>query len=267
MACRRLFATLTLILAAPLAFTAGLESLTFGLSQAWTGNGYVSTPDDPGGPYDYDVTGSEPLPIDPFVSAGVRFALAGDRAVLAFAPSIEVGARRYVLYESGRVAPAQIETALGAEGTTLGRGSARVVTVRIPLPLAFELRFGGNAVFLGLSPTGVFRIPAGAVERRDEETDLSGLTSFFYSNLRYLMPEASLGYRFAMSGSVEAALRATWGVSVRDLRDATLPWYDQMRASIGFELGIRPPVSGLVREREQALPDGIEPFPDRDATD
>jgi len=264
MAFRRLIATLTLVLAAPLAFAAGFESLTFGLAEAWTGNGYVSTPDDPGGPYDFDVTGSEPLPIDPFVSIGARFALAGVRAVLAFSPSVEVGARRYVLYESGRVAPTQIETALGAEGSTLGRGSARVVTVRLPLPLRFELRFGGSAFFLGVSPTGVFRIPGGQVVRRDEDTDLGGLYSFFYEDLRYLMPEASLGYRFAMSESVEAALSATWGVSVRDVRDATLPWYDQMRAAVGFELGIRPPLSGLAREREEALPEGIEPFPEAD---
>ncbi len=265
---RRLFAALLLLLVPLSAFALGFEALTFGFSEAWTGNAYVPNPNDPGGTYDFDVTGSEPMPIDAFGTAGVRFGLLdgflAQNAVLSLSPSLAVGARRYVLFESGIVAPAQIETAAGAEGNTKGRGSARVVTLRLAVPIAYEHRFsGGDTVYMSISPTGVARIVAGATATRDEDTDLSGMYTFFYDRLRYLMPELSLGYRFAMSDSLEATIHATAGVSVLDLfANAAMPWYDQTRIAVGIDLGLRPPFGGIARPRERELPAGIEPFPE-----
>jgi len=252
----------------------GFEALTIGFAEAWIGNGYVPTPDDPGGEYDFDVTGSEPVPIDPFARVGARFGLVdgfiASRAVLAVNPTLAVGWRRYLLFDSGRVVPAQIETAAGAEGDVLGVGSARVLTLRLQLPLAYDLRFdNGNALSMAISPTGVFRIPAGQVELPDEDADLSGMYSFFYGSMRYLMPELSVGYRFRMSDYLETAIHATYGVSVLDLLDASLPWYDQTRLAIGIDLGLIPPFGGLGRDREaeQELPEGIEAFPEDDEGD
>lgn len=244
----------------------GFEALTIGFAEAWIGNAYVPNP---GGEYDFDVTGSEPVPIDPFARAGARIGLVdgfiASRAVLAVNPTLELGWRRYVLFDSGRVAPAQIETATGKEGDVLGVGSARVLTLRLQLPLAYDVRFdNGNALSMTISPTGVFRIPVGQVELRDEEANLSGMYSFFYDRMRYLMPELSLGYRFRMSDYLETAIHVTYGVSVLDLLDTTLPWYDQTRLAIGIDLGLIPPFGGLGRDREaeQQLPDGIEAFPE-----
>ena len=263
---RRLTTILLLLMLPVAAFTLGFEALTLGFSQAWTGNGYVPTPDEPGGPYDFDVTGSEPTPIDPFVSFGARFVLIErflGPSALSSSPAIQIGWRYYVLFDSGRVAPAQIETATGAEGTTLGLGSSRVLTVRIPVPIAYEVRFaGGSAAYMSISPTATFRLPAGDVVTRDEDTNLAGMYGFFYSRMRFLMPEFSLGYRFAMSESLEATIHATYGVSVLDVIDETLPWYDQTRLAVGIDLGLRPPVSGLGRRRERVLPAGIDPFPE-----
>ena len=246
----------------------GFEAFTIGFAEAWTGNGYVPNP---GGEYDFDVTGSEPMPIDPFARAGVRLGLMdgfiASSAVLALSPTLELGWRRYVLFDSGRVAPAQIETATGVEGDVLGIGSARVLTLRLQLPIAYDLRFAnGNALFMTLSPTGVFRIPVGQVELRDEDATLTGMYSFFYGSMRYLMPELSLGYRFGMSEYLETTIHVTYGVSVLDLMDTTLPWYDQNRLAIGIDLGLIPPFGGLGRDREaeQELPEGVEPFPEDD---
>ena len=150
----------------------GFEALLLGFSEAWIGNGYVPTPNDPGGTYDFDVTGSESMPIDPHFAAGARVAvlegvLASD-AVLSVTPMLEASWRRYLLYESGRVVPTQIEGGAGSEGNTPGIGSSGVLTLRLPVRLGYELRFGGrHAVLMSVSPTGVFRILAGATYVRE----------------------------------------------------------------------------------------------------
>jgi hypothetical protein len=273
---RARFASLLLLLVGVCvgASALGLEAVTVGFAEAWTGNAYVGTPDDPGGEYDFDVTGSEPFQVDPFARVGVRFGLVdgfiAPGAVLVVAPAVEIGWRRYVLFDSGRVAPAQIETATGAEGSVLGVGSARVLTLRLPLPVSYDQRFAnGNAVFMSLSPSLVFRIPVGQVELRDEDSDLSGMTDFFYDRMRFLMPEIAVGYRFALSDYLDASIHLTYGVSLLDLFDSTLPWYDQTRLAIGIDLGLVPPFGGLARDREaeQQLPEGIDPFPEDDEAD
>lgn len=266
MTLRRLALSLLLAILALRAVPAlSVDAVLLGFSQAWTGNGYVPTPDDPDGPYNFAVTGSEPMPIDPFLGFGARLVLLETTAVagaLTWSPTLQVGWRYYLLFASGRVVPSQIEAAAGAEGDVPGIGSSRVVSVRLPLPIGYELRIGGaHALSIALSPTFVFRIPAGDVAPRDEDQDLSDMWGFFYDRMRFLMPELVLSYRFALSEYLEAALFATYGVSPLDLTDTTLPWYDQMRIAAGIELGLRPPFAGLARRREDRLPEGVEPFP------
>ena len=268
MATRRLVSALLFVLLGPAGAGAlGLEAYTLGFQEAWTGNGY--TPE-----AGYEVTGSETVPLDGFASFGVRIGLLdgflAERAVVSVVPSLQVGFRYYLLYSSGRVVPTQIETAFGAEGTTLGVGSSRVITVRLPIPVAYELRFGGGgAVWMSLSPTFVFRIPGGDVAIRDESENLSAMYGFFYGGMRFLMPEVALGYRFSLSDHLDATISATYGVSILDIVDTTLPWYDQTRAAISVDLGFRPPLAGLFRDREeeQELPAGVEPFPGDSDTD
>ncbi|MFW5688706.1 MAG: hypothetical protein ACOC3H_01360 [bacterium] len=265
---RRLLVSILVLAFVPTAlFGLGLEAITLGFAEAWTGNGYVPTPNDPGGEYDFPVTGSEPTPIDPFGSIGVRIGVLNafdSGGVLTISPALEIGWRRYLLYASGRVVPAQIETALGDEDNVAGIGSADVLTLRVPIPIGFEFRFGDQALLMSISPTWQFRFPLAGFEIAEETGNLSGMTEFFMSNLRFLMPELALGYRFSMSDYLDATIRATAGVSVLDLMDTSLPWYDQMRVSLGVELGFRPPFGGIAREREGELPEGIEPFPGSD---
>ncbi len=240
-----------------------VDALLLGFSQAWTGNGYAPTPADPGGPYDFDVTGSEAMPIDPFVGFGARLSLMEtESGALTLSPALQAGRRYYLLYASGRVVPSQIETAAGAEGDTPGIGSARVVSLRIPLPIGYELRVARAHTFsIAFSPTIVIRVPGGDVALKDEDGDLSGMWDYFYGRMRFLMPELVAAYRFTLSEYLETTLFATYGVSVLDLADPDLPWYDQMRVAAGIELGLRFPLTGLAREREDRLPEGVEPFP------
>ena len=248
----------------------GFESISLSFAEQWTGNGYVPTPQNPGGTYDFsDVTGSESFPLNAFLGAGVRIGLldgfAGERSVLSVLPGLELGVRPYVLFESGIVVPTPIETGTGAEGNTLGRGSAQVLTVRIPLPVAYEIRFeNASAVYMSLSPTILARFRVRQLAIRDESTDLSGMYTYFYQGMRFLRPELSLGYRFAVSDWLESTVQLTYGVSLLDLFDSTLPWYDQNEVRLSIALGATPPFTGLFRDREetQELPRGVDPDPD-----
>ena len=235
MVARRALTALVLLAMFPAAAPAiDIESVTFGISHAWTGNGYVPTPNDPGGPYDFAVTGSEASALDPFVGVGMRVRLTGSHdsmGVVTLAPSLEVGRRPYLLFASGRVVPTQIESAAGNEDGTPGIGSAQVTTLRVPLRIGYELRPGGrHALSLAVSPTLVFRIAPG---------DLPGMRDFFFSGLRFLMPEVAAAYRVSLGDRLETTFHATYGVSIGDLLDTTLPPYDQMRIAAGIDIGIR----------------------------
>ncbi len=224
-----------MLAALPAAPAVEVEAVTIGMSHAWTGNGYVPTPGDPGGRYDFPVTGSEAAPLDTFAGMGLRVRLTGGPrsvAVLTVAPSIQIGRRPYLVFASGRVVPTQIESAAGEEDGVPGIGSGQVTTLRLPVPLGFELRFAGrHAILIAVSPTVVVRI----VPR-----DLPDMHAFFYDEMRFLMPEAAAGYRVSLGERLEATLYATYGVSVGDLPDETLPVYDQMRVAAGIDVGIRP---------------------------
>ena len=211
-----------------------IEAVMLGISHAWTGNGYVPTPNDPGGEYDFRVTGSEATPLDTFVGAGMRVRLTGrpdSIAVITVSPSLEAGRRPYLVFASGRVVPTQIESAAGAEDGTPGIGSAQVTTLRLPVPLGLELRFGGrHALSLAVSPTLVLRIVPG---------DLPEMRDFFYDEMRFFMPEVAAGYRVSLGNVLETTFYAKYGVSIRDLQDDTLPVHDQMRLAAGIDIGIR----------------------------
>lgn len=238
--------TLPLTGAAALAF----EAATLGYGQAWTGNAYV--------PPQFEVTGSEAMPIDGFARMGARLSLVEgfivERAVLSVHPALGIGLRYYLLYASGRVVPTQIETATGWDGE-LGLGAARFLTLRLQLPLAFEYRLaGGAALLLGVSPTTVFRIRAGHVEKQSEDTDLSGFGTYFYGSLRFLMPELTLAARFGVSDYLDSTVHATWGVSILDLTDPVLPSWHEMRVEIGMTIGLKPTIEGLFRSRRERQP-------------
>jgi len=239
-----------------------LESYMLGFGQAWTGNGHV-----PGNSYDFDVTGSEAMPIDGFFSVGVRIlflesGFISPDGTFSLSPRIELGYRRYALFESGRVSPAPVETGQVAEGNTLGPGSGDVLILRVPAWVTYELRFANESAFYtAVSPTLSLRFPVANFSLRDEDSNLSGMYSYFLGRFRFLMPEIGVGYRFQMSDYLEVTLGVEYGVSVVDLFDTNYPIYDQMRLGAGVHLGFTPPFRGLFRDRdaEQELPPRTEP--------
>jgi hypothetical protein len=244
-----LIATLTLLPGTLAAVE--FDAITLGFSQAWTGNGYVPNP---GGTYNFDVTGSEAMPIDGFARIGVRLSLLSgfisQEGVLALAPSLEFGLRRYALFESGRVVPAPAETGAVEEDGVAGPGTADVLTIRIPLAFHYQITYPSGAVLhTSASPTTVLRFPV-ANEVVKAGSSLSGMSDWFYGQLRFLQPEIGVGYRIQVSPYLEAGVKLEYSLSLLDLFDAGVPFYDQMRLALGFELSLIPPFSGLARPRD-----------------
>lgn len=235
---------LSLTVASIASAEAGFQSATLLLSETWTGNAYHLT---------YDVTGSEGMPIDLSVGGGARFNLVDpflfESGALTVDPRLVVGARYYLLYQSGWVVPTQQETSLGEdENLAEGFGSARVLTFSIVAPVGLEFGLGEKAALtVGFSPTLVFRIRAGDADYLNDISDLNGMYPFFYGRLRWLRPELHLAGRFDVSEYLAFAVRATSSISILDLADATLPWWDQLQVAATFELSATPPLSGLFR--------------------
>jgi len=242
---------------AALAAEPGFQAITLFFGESWTGNAYTQP--------DYNVTGSEAGGIDPALGGGARFVLSEpflfSFSALTIDPRVTLGLRRYLLYPSGRVVPTQIETALGAtENLEPGVGSARVLTTRIEAPVGIEISLGERAaVAVAISPTLVLRLRAGDAVYEDQASDLNPMYSFFYGRLRWLRPDFHLAFRFDVSDYLAFALRSSTSISILDLADSTLPWWDQFQTGVGLEVSLSPPFSGLVRQpednREITLPE------------
>jgi hypothetical protein len=235
--------------AAPAFTETGFQSITVLASETWTGNAYRP-------PY-MDVTGSETSPIDLSLGAGARLNLVAplfsERLALSVDPRLALSARRYLLYSSGRVVPAPQETALGAdENLEPGLGSARVLTFALAAPLGIEVGITESvALTIGVSPTMLFRVRAGAVEFLNDKSDLNGMYSFFYGRMRWLRPELHIAARFDLSQSVAFAVRTTASVSMLDLSDSTLPWWDLLKVSGALELCASPPLRAAFRQPDE----------------
>jgi hypothetical protein len=241
-----LFLTIALVATAE----PGFQSITLTFSETWTGNAYL--------PPTYPVTGSEGTPIDVSVGGGARFNLVDPflfkSGALTIDPRLTVGTRYYLLYQSGRVVPTQSETALGADENLLeGFGSARVLTLSIIAPVGMEFGLGEKAALtVGFSPTMLFRIRAGDAVFLNDISDLSGMYPFFYGRLRWLRPELHLAGRFDVSEYLSFAVRLTSSISMLDMADPTLPWWDQLQVAGTFELSATPPLSGLFRNTDES---------------
>ena len=246
---RTLTGLVLLLALVPLAHAdTGLQSITVLFSETWTGNAYRQ-------PY-FDVTGSEASPIDLSVGGGVRINLVDpflfQAGALTIDPRFALGARRYLLYPSGRVVPTQLETSLGATETLEpGLGSARVLTLSLIVPIGLEIELAeGAALTVGLSPTMLFRLRAGDADYLNEKSDLNGMYSFFYGRLRWLRPEFHVAGRFRVSDALSFAIRTTASLSMLDLSDATLPWWDQLKIGAAFELSASAPFAAVFRNSE-----------------
>jgi len=234
----------------------GFQSITVLFGESWTGNAYV--------PPDYNVTGSETGALDPAFGGGVRFNLVDPflfgSGALTIEPRLILSARRYLLYPSLQVVPTQRETALGAEDLVPGLGSARIMTFRIEAPVGLQIGMGERAALsVALSPSLVFRLRAGDAEYATAISDLNPMYAFFYGHLRWFRPDGQISFRYDVSENLSFTVRSSTSLSIWDMVDSTLPWWDQFQTGVSLELDLVPPLSGLFRtpegNREITLPE------------
>lgn len=237
-----LLIALFLSTAKPAAFE--LDSLTISGGEHWTINRYnepwaheVLLSLAPEGTEETTLVGSEGAPIDPHFGVGARFHVADlrqGRFVVSFEPLVELSAREYLLYPSGRVVPTQIETALGDEMGQPGLGVKRVASVAVKIPWYLELRLADRiGLAFGLSPTTIWRIPFGTITG-----DPAGLVRYFYRSARFLMPEILLLSRFEINEALSFDLMSSMMIPVYHIWDGDpLPFSDQWK--IGASLGLR----------------------------
>jgi hypothetical protein len=185
---------ITLLFATVAAATAPaveVSELNFHLGQALIGNGY--TKDAEGN----SVQGSDVSPLNFAAGFGVQLDVA---PFVRFAPTMSLYWQEYLETPDGKVVPTQIET--GKQAGEL----AGTIGVLLSLPYVYELRFSEHlALFAGLSPSLVLRFPVQPIEG----SKLDGLYGYFYSEGRFLLPEASVALLYRLNE------RLRFGLNVR----------------------------------------------------
>jgi hypothetical protein len=244
------------MLAAVPAGAVELRDLMLIFSETFTANAYQ--------PPTYNVTGSEGAPIDASAGAGTTLVVVNSLfysgGSLTVTPSATIGYRNYLLFPSGKAVPTQIESGLGDEFGSSGLALARIVTLRLAAPVAFEMATSpATRLSLGLSPTVLLRIPFGAPLEVSPGDGL-GVLGFLYSRLRFLEPEIHLAVMFDISPYLTLGIRAYASVSMWDAiapesygpsgSEVALPFWDQARIGVSVELAARPPFGGLLRDRK-----------------
>ena len=187
---------------------AGFE---FHLGQAIILNGYQVDSDGE------IVQGSDVSPVRFTVGAGARFAVS-ESWVLS--PSLRFFGQEYLLTESGKAVPTQIETGrqLGPIGGTLG--------LIVGFPFTWEYAFTEDIVFgLGASPSLLFRIPVVPIDG----TEIGDLRSYFVRAGRFLAPELFGSVSYAVSEWTHAVLSIRTTIPVYNLwSEFDVPFWDEM---------------------------------------
>lgn len=182
---------------------------------AWIGNGYREYPDGT------TVQGSDVSPLRPLLGAAVPLQFS-PHAV--FTPALDLFWQDYLAVEDGKVVPTQIETgsAAGDIAGTLG--------VILSLPVTYEWRTGERFTLgAGGGLALVLRLPLGPIDG----SDASPLWNYFYSDLRFLYPEAQFALRYEASETIEVGglLRVLWPVAPL-ITDYDVPFWDEMKIAL-----------------------------------
>jgi hypothetical protein len=170
-----------------------LEFKTFDVNfgQLWIGNAYKE--DEAGDP----IQGSDVSPLNLAGGVGTLVEIVPG---VTLNPAVDFFWQEYLLTESGKVVPTQIETgtAVGPIAGTLGLILSVPYVHSITLSEELEL-------FLGASPSFLLRFPVRPVEG----SDTGELTSYFYSSGRFFYPElqSKLFYRLTDDVSLGFSLR------------------------------------------------------------
>ena len=146
-------------------------------------------------------------------------------------------------------------TSLVAQGVSKTYSAVTGTSLQVLAEASLTLAAGESAALtVGFSPTLVFRIRAGDADFLNDKSDLNAMYRFFYGRLRWLRPELHLAGRFDLSEYLSFAVRTTTAVSILDMADATLPWWDQLQVAGTFELSATPPLSELFRNSDEESP-------------
>lgn len=191
------------------------QTLDVNFGQLWIGNAYKE--DEAGDP----IQGSD---VSPLNLAGGVGTLVEVVPGLTLNPAIDFFWQEYLLTDSGKAVPTQIETgtAVGPIAGTLG------IILSVPyvhaITLSDELK-----LFLGASPSLLLRFPLRPVEG----SDTGELSSYFYSSGRFFYPELQTKLFYTLTETV----------------------------SLGFSLRIFLPVHNLWNEFDVAFWDELMIFP------
>lgn len=203
---------------------AGFEfhSVQLTLAETWIGNGYQTT--EGGDP----VQGSDVSPL--------RFTIGGATRVgfgkwLQFRPGLAVLWQEYLLTDSGKVVPTQIET-----GTSVGPLAGTLVTV-LRLPWVYEHSFSNELVLGGGAGMSFpFHWPVSPIEG----SDVSGLWDYFYGSLRFVSPELQGYLSYPIGEQTSFGVDLHWLLPWHNLWDGfEVPFWDGMQVSLGLSLHYR----------------------------
>ncbi|MFP4432108.1 MAG: hypothetical protein ACOCW6_04990 [Spirochaetota bacterium] len=191
------------------------QTLDINFGQLWIGNAYKE--DEAGDP----IQGSDVSPLNLAGGVGTLVEIVPG---VTLNPAVDFFWQEYLLTESGKVVPTQIETGTavgpiaGSLGIILSVPYVHSITVSEELELA-----------LGASPSFLLRFPL----RPIEGSDTGELSSYFYSSGRFFYPELQTKLFYSLTDT----------------------------ASLGFSLRIFVPVHNLWDEYDVAFWDELMIFP------
>ncbi len=196
----------------------------------WIGNGYRAEY------IDRTIEGSDVSPLLTFTGIGMHIPLGLNLpwdGHLAVSPGFDVWYKDYAFTgdadfpdeSDGRAVPTQIET-----GPVEEREVAGTLGFVVSLPLDVGIRITEPLTLIGgLSPSVLLRAPVNPIEG----SNTGELLDYFYSDLRFLYPEARFGGVWEMSDrlGIHTQLRGFAPVARFFDTEESLPWWDTVMVS------------------------------------
>jgi hypothetical protein len=185
----------------PTAGAIEFQTLDVNFGQLWIGNAYKEN--EAGDP----IQGSDVSPLNLAGGVGTLVEIVPG---LRLNPAIDFFWQEYLLTESGKVVPTQIETgtAVGPIAGTLG--------VILSVPYVYSITLSEELeLFVGASPSFLLRFPLRPVEG----SDTGELSSYFYSSGRFFYPELQTKLFYSLTDDVSLGFSLRIFVPVHNLWD------------------------------------------------
>lgn len=200
----RFFGTLLFAVAlfsAPAVDALEFQTLDVNFGQLWIGNAYKE--DEAGDP----IQGSDVSPLNLAGGVGTLVEIVPG---LTVNPAIDFFWQEYLVTDSGKVVPTQIETGSGVGAIAGTLGIILSVPYVYPITLSDELE-----LFVGASPSFLLRFPL----RPIEGSDTGELSSYFYSSGRFFYPELQTKLFYSLTEEVSLGFSLRVFVPVHNLWD------------------------------------------------